>query len=243
MLNKSFWILPCGINTGNDIVSCCGFSSAAQWYVWQAGSVNWVRVLRVNKWEALEFFLVQVGYKLLIWGGQLWGVACEKAIKVLSITPTLRWRKRDGERERGGERMAWIWWSEGSREKMETKQTKRKKRERQLKPTNQIRHSRDCGFPLVHMKANDISASSIGYYTHKWQVCICESSEQWRVMADERATLKLTSRIFLLWLQWERERASTRVSVCVRVSVMNTLTALGLKGGWTSLFSSFSQSI
>lgn len=197
--------------------------------------MNWVRVLRVNKWEALEFFLVQVGYKLLIWGGQLWGVACEKAIKVLSVTPTLRWREkereRDGERERGGERMAWIWWSEGCREKMDTKQTKRKKRERQLKPTNQISHSRDCGFPLVHMKANDISASIIGYYTHKWQVGICESSEQWQVMVDERATLTLTSHIFLLWLQSES------------VSVMNTLTALGLKGGWTSLFSSFSQSI
>ena len=100
MLTKSFWHLPCGIFTGYDIVSC-GFSSAAQWYVWQTGSVNWVRVLRVNKWEALEFFLVQVGYKLLIWGGQLWGVACEKAIKVLSVTPTLRWREREREMERG----------------------------------------------------------------------------------------------------------------------------------------------
>lgn len=51
----------------------------------------------------MELFLVQVGYKLLIWGGQLWGVACEKAIKVLSVTPTLRWRERerDGEREVG----------------------------------------------------------------------------------------------------------------------------------------------
>lgn len=57
----------------------------------------------------MEFFLVQVGYKLLIWGGQLWGVACEKAIKVLSVTPTLRWREREMEREKkreGGERMA-----------------------------------------------------------------------------------------------------------------------------------------
>lgn len=45
----------------------------------------------------MEFFLVQVGYKLLIWGGQLWKVACEKAIKVLGLTPTLPWR---GERER-----------------------------------------------------------------------------------------------------------------------------------------------
>lgn len=152
-----------------------------------------------------------------------------------------RRRERDGERERGGERMAWIWWSEGCREKMDTKQTKRKKRERQLKPTNQISHSRDCGFPLVHMKANDISASIIGYYTHKWQVGICESSEQWQVMVDERATLTLTSNIFLLWREWESE--CTHVCVCVCVSVMNTLTALGLKGGWTSLFCSFSQSI
>lgn len=46
----------------------------------------------------MEFFLVQVGYKLLIWGGQLWGVAREKAIKVLCITPTLPWRERWRER-------------------------------------------------------------------------------------------------------------------------------------------------
>lgn len=50
----------------------------------------------------MEFFLVQVGYKLLIWGGQQWGMACEKAIKVLRVTPTLPWRKREMERERGG---------------------------------------------------------------------------------------------------------------------------------------------
>lgn len=54
----------------------------------------------------MKFFLVQVGYKLLIWGGQLWGVAREKAIKVLRITPTLPWRgerdrDRDGERDGG----------------------------------------------------------------------------------------------------------------------------------------------
>lgn len=71
--------------------------------------------------------------------------------------------------------------------------------------TNQISHSRDCGFPLVHMKANDISASIISYYSHKWQLGIWEFSEQWRVMVDERARLKLTSHILLLWLQWERE--------------------------------------
>lgn len=137
MLNSSFWQLPCGIFTGYDIVSC-GFSSAAQWYVWQTGSVNWVRVLRVNKWEASEFFLVQVGYKLLIWGGQLWGVACEKAIKVLSVTPTLRWREREGEMERGSwgedgvKMMEW-----GMSRKMATKQTKRKKKRKTTKTWHQ----------------------------------------------------------------------------------------------------------
>lgn len=56
----------------------------------------------------MEFFLVQVGYKLLIWGGQLWGVAREKAIKVLRITPTLPWRgERERERERWREREIW----------------------------------------------------------------------------------------------------------------------------------------
>lgn len=85
-----------------------GVTSAAQWFV--AWSVDWVRVLRVNKWEALELFLVQVGYKLLIWGGQHRGVAREKAIKVLRITPTLPWR---GERERQRWRERWEGrWSE-----------------------------------------------------------------------------------------------------------------------------------
>ncbi|PWA21307.1 hypothetical protein CCH79_00018443, partial [Gambusia affinis] len=41
---------------------------------------------------------------LLIWGGQLRGVACEKAIKVLCITPTLPWR---------GEMKEWIEFHEG----------------------------------------------------------------------------------------------------------------------------------
>lgn len=49
----------------------------------------------------MEFFLVQVGYKLLIWGGQLWEVACEKAIKVLSIAPTLPWRGEGRKRQEG----------------------------------------------------------------------------------------------------------------------------------------------
>lgn len=46
----------------------------------------------------MEFLLVQVDYNILIWGGQLWGMACEKAVKVLRITPTLPWRgeERDG---------------------------------------------------------------------------------------------------------------------------------------------------
>lgn len=46
----------------------------------------------------MEFLLVQVDYNVLIWGGQLWGMACEKAVKVLRITPTLPWRgeERDG---------------------------------------------------------------------------------------------------------------------------------------------------
>lgn len=85
----------------------------------------------------MEFFLVQVGYKLLIWGGQLWGVACEKAIKVLSITPTLPWR---GERERDAGR-GWSEFDEGCEEKKDNKR-QREKREIQLKhDINQSNHS------------------------------------------------------------------------------------------------------
>lgn len=159
MLNNSFWILPCGINTGSDIVSC-GFSSAAQCYVLQTGSVNWVRVLRVNKWEALEFFLVQVGYKLLIWGGQLWGVACEKAIKVLSVTPTLRWREKEMEKEREG-------WGEDGMNMMEWgmsrkngHQTNKEEKKRKTTKTNQSNQSQ----PRLWI--------SIGPYESQWHLSI-----------------------------------------------------------------------
>lgn len=86
-----------------------------------------VGVLRVNKWEALEFLLVQVDYNVLIWGGQLWGMACEKAVKVLRITPTLPWRGE--ERDGGGECSEF---DEGWQEKKDNKQ-QREKREIQLK--------------------------------------------------------------------------------------------------------------
>lgn len=75
----------------------------------------------------MEFFLVQVGYKLLIWGGQLWEVAREKAIKVLRITPTLPWRgeEREMEKEIGG----WSEFDEGCEEKKDNnKQQGEKKR-------------------------------------------------------------------------------------------------------------------
>lgn len=116
-------------------------------------SVGCVRVLRVNKWEALEFFLVQVGYKLLIWGGQLWGVACEKTIKVLSFAPTLPWRgehrERHGERERerGGERMEWVQCSGGRCGGKKGQQTNKQTTERKKRNTtkkngnNQSNHS------------------------------------------------------------------------------------------------------
>lgn len=90
-------------------------------------SGSWVNVLGVNKWEALKLFLVQVGYKLLIWGGQLWGVACEKAIKVLRITPTLPWR---GETWRNG--VSLMEGERGDKKKRQTT-TKREKTEVQLK--------------------------------------------------------------------------------------------------------------
>lgn len=73
----------------------------------------------------MEFFLVQVGYKLLIWGGQLWGVACEKAIKVLSFTPTLPFRgERERERERWGR--GWSEFDEGCKEKKDNNVKKEK---------------------------------------------------------------------------------------------------------------------
>lgn len=78
----------------------------------------------------MEFFLVQVGYKLLIWGGQHWGVACEKAIKVLSITPTLPWRGERGEKERGMERdvgRGWSEYDEGCGEKKDNNKEKKEK--------------------------------------------------------------------------------------------------------------------
>lgn len=87
-----------------------------------------VGVLRVNKWEALEFLLVQVDYNVLIWGGQLWGMACEKAVKVLRITPTLPWRGE--ERDGGGGECSEF--DEGWQEKKDNKQ-QREKREIQLK--------------------------------------------------------------------------------------------------------------
>lgn len=83
--------------------------------------------------------MVQVGYKLLIWGGQLWGVACEKTIKVLSFAPTLPWRGEHreirGERER--EREVERGWDEFQcsggemwRGKKDNKQTNREKKEK-----------------------------------------------------------------------------------------------------------------
>lgn len=134
-----------------------GITTAAQWYV--AWSVGCVRVLRVNKWEALEFFLVQVGYKILIWGGQLWGVACEKAIKVLRVTPTLPWRGEGRERE-GEDGVSLM---RDVKKKMRTTNNKEKKERYNwnMASTNQITHSRNCGFPLVHKWASDILASSL----------------------------------------------------------------------------------
>lgn len=153
-------------------------------------SVSRVRVLRVNKWEALEFFLVQVGYKLLIWGGQLWGVACEKTIKVLSFAPTLPWRgehrQRHGERERerGGWRedgMSSVVRGEVWRKKRTTNKqtTERKKRNttKKMATTNQIAHSRDCGFSLVRMWHFSVI---IGRYANRHRGGVCRGSEQWQ---------------------------------------------------------------
>jgi len=110
--------------------------------VWResVSCVRVLRVLRVNKWEALELFLVQVGYKLLIWGGQLGGVAREKAIKVLCVAPTLPWRgERDGRGMEGGE---WVWWGMWGGEKRTTTKGQREKREIQLKHgINQSNHA------------------------------------------------------------------------------------------------------
>lgn len=76
----------------------------------------------------MEFFLVQVGYKLLIWGGQHWGVACEKAIKVLSITPTLPWRGERGKKGGGWREMwggGWSEYDEGCEEKKDNNKEKK----------------------------------------------------------------------------------------------------------------------
>lgn len=170
-----------------------GGSGAAQWYV--TWSVSWVRVLRVNKWEALEFFLVQVGYKLLIWGGQLGGVAREKAIKVLRLTPTLPWRgemEREGwEREAGG---GWSEIDEGCRGQNDSNEQQREKREIQLKHgINQSDHSqpklwssigphgsqRHLGSSLVTTLTNLISAF----------VRVVSNDRRWLGLGDERSNL------------------------------------------------------
>lgn len=121
-----------------------------------AWSVNWVRVLRVNKWEALEFFLVQVGYKLLIWGGQHRGVACEKAIKILSITPTLPWR---GEREGGKKRGGWReMWGEGGVNMMRGVEKKRTTTKRKKRNTTKT----------WHQPIKSFTAETVDFH---WSVC------------------------------------------------------------------------
>lgn len=146
-----------------------------------AWSVSCVRVLRVNKWEAFEFFLVQVGYKLLIWGGQLWGVAREKAIKVLRITPTLPWRGEERERWReDGVSLMMRWCGEKKDNKRQ-----REKREIQLKHgINQSNRSQPKLWISIGPYVSQWHFSFIiGDYTHKSQlICICQSSEQWQAM-------------------------------------------------------------
>lgn len=123
-----------------------------------AWSVSCVRVLRVNKWEALEFVLVQVGYKLLIWGCQHWGVACEKTIKVLSIAPTLPWRGEESRAERGrwGERRGEDGMSltKGVEKKRTTNKQQREKREIQLK--------------TWHQPIKSLTAETVDFH---WSVC------------------------------------------------------------------------
>lgn len=151
-----------------------GFTTAAQRYV--ARSVACLTVLRVNKWEAFELFLVQVDYKILIWGGQLWGVACEKAIKVLRIAPTLPWRGEETGRD-GGERdcgMEWVWWGMQRKQKENNKQ-QREKREIQLKHgVNQSNHSQPKLWISIGPYASQWHLSIIiGDYAHKSQLYIC----------------------------------------------------------------------
>lgn len=193
----SLWLFPSS-TTCLRLVGGGGRSPA----ICVAWSVSCVRVLRVNKWEALEFVLVQVRYKLLIWGCQHWGVACEKTIKVLSIAPTLPWRgEQSREREMGREAgRGWNEFDEGCGEKKDNKQTtERKKRNttKNMAPTNQITHSRDCGFPLVRMWASDISASSL--VTTLTDTCcvfvrVVSNGRSWLGSGDERSLWNLPDR-------------------------------------------------
>lgn len=132
-LSKPGYDITVIISEFYNMSATCGGPGGRGPAICVAWSVSCMRVLRVNKWEALEFVLVQVGYKLLIWGCQHWGVACEKTIKVLSIAPTLPWRgeqrwERGGDGGRGGERMGWVWW--GMWRKKEQQTNNREKKEK-----------------------------------------------------------------------------------------------------------------
>lgn len=159
-----------------------GGTSAAGWYV--AMSVGCVRVLRVNIWEALELFLVQVGYKLLIWGGQLWGVACEKAIKVLSFTPTLPWRgESETEMGRGTWGMQWVLVKDVEKNGRRQTTSKRKKR-KTTKTWHQPIKSVTVGTVDFHWSACEPVISQLHHWWLRGQIsiCICQSSAQWQAM-------------------------------------------------------------
>lgn len=146
----SLWLFP----SSTACLQLVGGRGPAICVAW---SVSCVRVLRVNKWEVLEFVLVQVGYKLLIWGCQHWGVACEKTIKVLSIAPTLPWRgEQSRERGRWGERRGEDGMSlmKVVEKKRTTNKQQREKREIQLK--------------TWHQPIKSLTAETVDFH---WSVC------------------------------------------------------------------------
>lgn len=96
-----------------------------------------------------------------------------------------RERERDGERDGGG---GWSEFDEGCEEKKDNKKRQREKREIQLKHgINQSNHSQPKLWISIGPNVRQWHLSFIiGDYTHKPQLCICQSSEQWQVMVGFR---------------------------------------------------------